>query len=117
VRCRRNIALGFAVMVLHACGSARRGEPLHEPVRLESDEQRRGEQVFFRFCHQCHPVGEAGLGPAINDKPVPHAMIKLQVRQGLGKMPAFSDQQIPGPDLDALVAYLDALKRADAPAR
>jgi mono/diheme cytochrome c family protein len=62
-------------------------------------------------CHQCHPGGEAGLGPAINDKPLPGFLIRLQVRNGLGAMPAFSAQEISPDDLDDLIAHLKALRQ------
>ncbi|HKP56749.1 MAG TPA: cytochrome c [Polyangiales bacterium] len=48
------------------------------------------------------------MGPALNDKPVPVAAVKLQVRQGLGAMPAFSESEITGDELSALVAFLSA---------
>ncbi len=96
-----------------ACGSGRRSEPLIGPVALTTPEQRAGELVFFRKCHKCHPMGDAGLGPALNNKPLPGAAIRLQVRTGVGAMPSFNDEQISDRDLDALLAYIDALSAAD----
>jgi mono/diheme cytochrome c family protein len=104
------LALVSALCV--ACGSGRRSEPLIGPLRPASTEQLRGELVFFRQCHKCHPGGDAGLGPAINNKPLPEAAIKLQVRTGVGAMPAFDDQRISDEDLDALVGYLEVLRKA-----
>jgi hypothetical protein len=52
--------------------------------------------------------GAAGLGPAIDDKPLPGGLIKTQVRPGLGAMPHFSQQHISDDDLGAVVAYLQA---------
>jgi mono/diheme cytochrome c family protein len=96
---------------LVGCGSARRGEPLVGPLPMTSPAIERGRQVFMAHCHQCHPGGEAGLGPAINDKPLPGFMISLQVRRGLGAMPAFSPQELSPDELNALIAYLQALRR------
>jgi mono/diheme cytochrome c family protein len=62
-------------------------------------------------CQPCHPGGEAGLGPAINDKPLPGFLIRLQVRSGVGAMPAFSAEEISVDELAALTAYLKALRR------
>jgi mono/diheme cytochrome c family protein len=93
------------------CGTARRGEPLGPPFEPTDSTVVTGQHVFMIHCHQCHPGGAAGLGPSINDKPLPDAMIRLQVRQGLGAMPAFDDRLIPDDDLDALVEYLNALRR------
>ena len=64
-------------------------------------------------CYQCHPGGAAGLGPGLNDKPLPGFAIKTQVRRGLGAMPAFSPEKISDSDLDNLVAYLVTLRRND----
>lgn len=97
------------------CSSARRGAPVVQPIEPASAENRRGQVVFYRACNTCHVGGAAGLGPALNNKPLPNWLIRFQVRKGLGVMPAFSDQQISDKDLDALVSYLDTLKRADWP--
>jgi mono/diheme cytochrome c family protein len=51
------------------------------------------------------------LGPAINDKPLPGFLVRLQVRSGLGAMPAFSEQDISPEELHDLVLYLKALRR------
>jgi mono/diheme cytochrome c family protein len=64
----------------------------------------------MRHCDQCHPRGEAGLAPAINNKPLPAFLMKLQVRQGLGAMPSFSKDDIRDAELENIVAYLQALR-------
>lgn len=108
-------AAPIACLTLAAgCGSARRGEPVAPPLALSAEEQR-GERVFMRECHLCHPGGEGGLGPAINNKPLPGFLIRLQVREGFGAMPAFPDEKVSSEELDAIVAYLKALRRAPGP--
>lgn len=112
------IPLAAASITVPGCGSARRDEPLVGPVYFSMEgtdaaqaaQVERGREVFARHCYQCHPGGAAGLAPAINDKPLPEAMIKFQVRNGLGAMPAFDEERISDADLDAVVAYLDALR-------
>ncbi len=104
--------IGLAILSSVACGSARRSEPLVGAPRLTA-EQQRGQVLFHKFCHQCHPYGEGGLGPAINSNPAPMAAFRLQVRDGLGAMPAFSDTIIPDHDLDQLLSYVDALREHD----
>lgn len=99
----------MAVLLSAACGSARRGAPLEEPVALDA-EAARGEAVFMRYCNGCHPGGEGGLGPGLNNKPLPGFAIRFQVRNGLGVMPAFPDEVLPDEDLDALVDYLRTLR-------
>ncbi|HEY0711777.1 MAG TPA: cytochrome c [Polyangia bacterium] len=103
--------MAITLLVITAgCGTARRSEPLVGPPNL-SAEQTRGERVFMEFCHQCHPGGDAGLALAINNKPLPGAAIKLQVRKGVGHMPAFGADVIPDAELDPLVSYLSAIRK------
>ena len=102
--------LAISGLLLKTGCSARRGEPIVGPLAISEPGIARGQQVFMRECHQCHPGGEAGLGPAINNKPLPGFLIKLQVRNGLGAMPAFSRNEINPEDLDHLVDYLKALR-------
>lgn len=101
----------MVVTAVAACGSARRGEPVAGPMPPLSAAEAHGERVFMTYCHQCHPKGENGLGPAINNKPLPEFLMRFQVRQGLGAMPAFSDDAIDARDLDGLMAYLKVLRR------
>lgn len=106
---------GLAAAGAPGCGSPRKSEPLAGPLRFSAldPEDRaaiRGRRVFMTNCYQCHPAGEAGLGPALNDKPVPAIAIRTQVREGLGAMPAFSEQEISDEELDNLVEYLFALR-------
>jgi mono/diheme cytochrome c family protein len=108
------VVLALSILVTAtACGTARRSEPLTGEHQLASAQLVRGEVVYAVQCAQCHPGGEAGLGPSINDKPLPTWLIRFQVRNGLGVMPAFSPEQISPEDLDALIVYLKELRRKD----
>ena len=108
----RALLLTCALLLpLAACGPARVGEPFGPPVRLASAEAETGQRVFMEHCHQCHPGGAAGLGPSINDKPLPAFLMRLQVRRGLGAMPEFDEDMIPDAELEALVTYLQELRR------
>lgn len=100
-------------LILTACHSQRRGEPLTGTVAENNAKVQRGELVFMRNCYQCHPTGEGGLGPALNNKPAPRFLIKTQVRTGLGTMPAFGKDKISSEELDDLVDYIFALRHAD----
>lgn len=104
---RASLLLGLSLVGSLACGSGRRSEPLVGALALTA-EQRRGQVLFHKFCHQCHPHGEPGLGPGFNTNPAPLAAIRLQVRSGLGAMPAFPDALIADRDLDQLLAFVDA---------
>ncbi|MBC7544615.1 MAG: cytochrome c [Candidatus Sericytochromatia bacterium] len=75
----------------------------------------RGERVFKTQCLRCHPSGEAGAATNGHDEALPAFLIRLQVRRGLGKMPAFPPQALAEADLDDLVAHLMALRQLQAP--
>lgn len=105
------VTLLAGALVLASCGPAYRGEPLYGPLVADDPRVAHGEQVFYRNCHQCHPGGSGGLGFALNDKPLPGWLIKFQVRNGIGSMPGFSEEQIDDRELDDLVRYLFALRR------
>lgn len=106
------LALVGAALLLGGCGSAERGEPFAPPVQPVSIEARTGEQVFMVHCHQCHPRGTAGLGPPLNNVPLPAFLVRYQVRHGLGAMPAFGVVRLSDEELDQLIAYLLELRGA-----
>lgn len=107
---RRLLMLSVILATLSGCGSARQ-EVMSEHTILPTTFPE-GEQVFLQHCHQCHPGGQAGLGPALNSKPLPEFLIKLQVRTGLGAMPPFPETIISSHELDQLSGYLVALRRS-----
>ena len=107
----RPLALAALALLAASCATARRDEPLAGPLPLDSPQLVAGQQVFMRNCYQCHPGGSAGLGPAINDKPLPGLAIKTQVRKGVGAMPAFDANRIPDADVDNLIAYLKTVRK------
>jgi mono/diheme cytochrome c family protein len=107
------LALALLILVVAGCRSGRRGEPLTGLVPMTSPEVAKGQKVFMQHCHQCHPFGQGGLGPALNDKPAPRFLMKTQVRLGLGAMPGFSKDKITPEELDDLMDYVLAVRRAD----
>lgn len=96
--------------VLVACGPARRGAPFGPPLQLTAREQE-GEKLFMHHCNQCHPGGAAGLGPAINNKPLPSFAMRTQIRLGAGAMPAFKEDVLTDAEVDAIVAYCNKLQQ------
>jgi mono/diheme cytochrome c family protein len=105
-------SIGLALAGLAAgCATARRTEPVAPPLELSNPQLARGQVVFYQQCHLCHPHGAGGLGPALNNKPLPGFLMKTQVRLGLGAMPRFGPDKIPADDLDSLIAYLKLLHR------
>lgn len=107
------LAMLALVLGVAGCISARRGEPVAGPLRTD-DAAARGRVLYARFCDQCHPGGDAGLGPALNNKPLPGFMIKTQVRAGMGVMPKFPERVINAEQLDDVVAYIKAQRKRGA---
>lgn len=101
-----------------SCGTARRGEPIAGKLMAKNERVKHGELVFMKNCQQCHPGGEAGEGPSINNVPLPGGVMKFRVRSkafllGLGRMPSFKKHEITGGDLNDLVKYLKAIRKKD----
>ena len=113
-RLARAALVGCAAILCTSCGSARRSEPIKGSVATSDPRVEHGRQLWMMKCDRCHPGGEAGLGPATNDKPLPEFLIATQIRTGLGAMPAFSQQEISDSDVAAIIAYMKAIRRADA---
>ena len=105
------IAAFLAPLLVAGCGSARRAEPVTESTQNANPKLVEGQRAFMATCYQCHPGGQAGLGPSLNNRALPASAIRYQVRTGLGAMPAFDEHQIPDPQLDAIVTYLQALRK------
>jgi mono/diheme cytochrome c family protein len=102
-------ALIVAVVELASC-SARRGEPFRGPFETSDPRVERGRVHFARHCSKCHPGGEGGLAPAINDKPLPGFLMKLQSRVGFGAMPSIPEHELSSEDLDAVIRYLKFMR-------
>lgn len=106
----------FLMLMIFSCRTARRGEPFSGMMLNVSDEVSQGQIIFNRHCTKCHPGGEGGEGPSLNNLPLPGTFIKMKVRSKavflyLGKMPSFTEDEISKKELTALVAYLKKLRR------
>ena len=104
--------LTIFLLLVAACGTAKRGEPAFAPVLNTEPAIAQGEVVFSTYCSKCHPGGEAGLGPAINNKPLPGFLMRFQIRNGLGVMPGFKENVISDDELDHLITYIKTLRKA-----
>jgi mono/diheme cytochrome c family protein len=105
------ILLAAVILLGAGCGSPRRAEPLVGPLEL-GDSARLGRLVYEKHCFRCHDQGAGGLAPSLNDKPLPGFLVRMQVRAGLGAMPAFSKQHISDEEMKALLDYIAAVRRA-----
>lgn len=102
-----------AITASAGCGSARRSEPVTgvaPEAKLDRPAEVRGRLVFMEWCNQCHPHGQGGLGPPLNNVPLPELAVKAKVRNHLGTMPVFGSDEISDPELDDLFAYLAELR-------
>ena len=106
--------LAVVAILSVGCGSARRSEPIKGSVAINDPRVAHGRDVWMMRCNRCHPGGEAGLGPATNDKPLPEFLIATQIRTGLGAMPAFTEQEMSDDDVAAVIAYMKTIRRVDA---
>ena len=106
--------IGCIALISGGCGSARRSEPIKGSVAINDPRVAHGRDLWMMKCNRCHPGGEAGLGPATNDKPLPELLIAMQIRTGLGAMPAFTKQELSDSDVADVIAYMKAIRRADA---
>jgi mono/diheme cytochrome c family protein len=104
---RMVLLAGTLVVLCEGCATARRRPPLAEAPKL-SEQAAAGQLAFMEKCNKCHPGGEAGLGPARNDKPIPDFLKRYQVRHGLGAMPHFPKEELSDAQLDAILEYLKA---------
>jgi mono/diheme cytochrome c family protein len=103
------IALAFSAVVLASC-SGRRSEPFGGPLELTSERLQNGHREFMEHCNKCHPMGEAGLGPALNPNPAPRFVKALQIRWGLGAMPHFSKKELSRQDVRDITLFMKKLR-------
>ena len=108
------VVAGVVALAVTACGPEHRGEPQGPRVRPDTVAEAHGERLFVRHCYKCHPNGESGLGPALNDKPLPEVAIRTQIREGVGAMPAFDEHQLRDQDVEALAKYVQELRATPA---
>jgi mono/diheme cytochrome c family protein len=120
---RINIQSAFIAMLsfcmsifIASCGTAKRSEPVMGKLDIKNESVARGQLVFMKNCQKCHPGGEAGEGPSINNIPLPGFLKRFRVRDkafllGLGRMPSFKQNKISRNEMDDLINYLRALKK------
>lgn len=108
------LAVIAVLAILPACGPKHRGEPQGPQVQPDTVAEAHGQRLFDRFCTKCHPNGAAGLGPALNDKPLPELAIRTQIRKGVGAMPSFDGDTLRDADVAAIAKYVQELRGTPA---
>jgi mono/diheme cytochrome c family protein len=106
----KKILIFMLIAAMAACGTKLMLPADGEQV-VQSESLKNGQIVFMESCHQCHPAGNAGLGPSIINKPLPGFLLRFQVRQGLGVMPSFDREHLSRDEMDDLVAYIKVLRK------
>ncbi len=69
-----------------------------------------GMRLFMNHCNKCHPGGEKGKGPALNDKKLPDFAIHFQIRNGLGDMPAFKKEDISKENVKEIILFVRLIR-------
>ncbi|MEO6305493.1 MAG: cytochrome c [Bacteroidia bacterium] len=69
-----------------------------------------GMKLFMHHCNKCHPGGEKGKGPSLNDKKLPDFAIHFQIRNGLGDMPAFKKEDISKDHVKKIILFVRLMR-------
>lgn len=96
------------------------GGPAIPNVQVTGGDPARGRELFVASCAACHGPGAGGdavgggfvAPPLLGVDPV---VVGEAIRVGPGAMPVFGAGQISDEELDAIVAYLDYLRKDAAP--
>jgi mono/diheme cytochrome c family protein len=77
---------------------------------------REGQIVFKNQCQKCHPGGESGVGPPINNIHLPGFLVRARIRSRafllwMGRMPAFDKHEISKKEMDVLIQYLKYMRK------
>ncbi len=76
-----------------------------------SKDELKGMKLFMQKCNKCHPGGEKGKGPSLNEKKLPDFLIHFQIRNGLGDMPAFKQEEVTKEDVKRIIQFVKLLRR------
>jgi mono/diheme cytochrome c family protein len=85
------------------------GEVTQYEGPMSSTDVGRGKELFGTFCDDCHPGGDADVGPSLIEKPHTPARIRQQIREGSGKMKPFPEKRVSKDDVEAILAYLASI--------
>ena len=68
-----------------------------------------GKTSFDTACGDCHPGGDADLGPKLKGHAEPTANMVKQIRQGSGRMKPIGEDKLPESEMKGLLVYLSTL--------
>ena len=104
------ICTGFLAGISIISCSAPKTKPYAEVVTLPTEQLQKGRILLNNYCASCHPEAMSGVGLAIINKPLPKALIKFQIRNGIGVMPAFNEKQLSDEQVENIAEYLHYLR-------
>ncbi|MDQ3047394.1 MAG: cytochrome c [Bacteroidota bacterium] len=101
--------------------SARRVKKDMSAAQSEDPRIMEGRLIFKNQCQKCHPNGESGVGPPLNNINLPNFVIRAKVRSRAlllwaGRMPSFDKHEISNKEMKSLLAYLKDMKKKDSKA-
>ncbi len=99
--------------------SARRVKKDMSSAQAEDPKIMEGRLVFKNHCQKCHPNGEAGVGPPLNNINLPSFLVRAKVRSRAfllwtGRMPSFNKHEISSKEMKSLLVYLKDMKKKDS---
>ena len=55
------LAVVVFIMSLFGCAGPAPNQKVIEPLQMADEQEKQGQILFAKFCHSCHPDGEAGM--------------------------------------------------------
>ncbi len=109
----------FSIFLFFSGCSARRVHKEWTTSESEDPAIKEGRFVFKQNCQRCHPNGEAGVGPSLNNIHLPGFAIKGRVRSRAfllwtGRMPQFDKHEITKKELNSLVRFMKAMEKGES---
>ncbi len=112
------VSVFSTVLFMTAC-SARRVHKEWTTSQSEDPVIKEGRFVFKQNCQRCHPNGEAGVGPSLNNIHLPGFVLKAKVRSRAlllwtGRMPQFDKHEISKKELRSLIVFMKEMEKGES---
>lgn len=105
------IMAGIGLALVAACTPLQHNNASSSQSRMSDTSVKAGERLYNMHCYQCHAMGTGGLGPSLNDKPLPRFLIRMQIRYGFGVMPEFGENELSDRQVEDIIDYVVALRQ------
>ena len=107
------VVAGIGLALIAACTPFQRPDSSIGPMRMSDASVKAGERLYNMHCYKCHAMGTGGLGPSLNDKPLPRFLIRMQIRYGFGVMPEFKEDELSDQQVEEIIDYVVAMRHHD----